>query len=297
MAISRNPMPPPVMPPGEAWPMPPKRRLPSIPPASPPANPCIKGLRPKKPPDGWPGVPREGFLPGVPSPGELGDGLDGILGAEKLRLPRLPEEPPLPALAQALDSTNVETPKKNRTESAKPAISFFLISNVSPYQVKPYRTSIRGASPIRNRKFPEGTISSFVCDAHIAFGDALFDKRAEYGRRVSPCSRLHGSGAEPQPIAPLFCPVHLDQARCLCTWSNSRFRFPVYLQSTNQRYIRDIAFCVTSMIVASKVYVHSLPICGPASRLFWCRLRIHPLSRALRLNKNKVGAPRLTLFF
>lgn len=36
--------------------------------------------------------------------GELGDGLEGILGAEKLLLPRLPKELPPPARAHAVDS-------------------------------------------------------------------------------------------------------------------------------------------------------------------------------------------------
>ena len=55
------------------------------------------------------------------------DGLEGVLGEEKLRPPRLPAELPPPALAQALDSTKVESAKNNTTKSAKPAISCFLI--------------------------------------------------------------------------------------------------------------------------------------------------------------------------
>ncbi len=113
--------------------MPPKRRLPSIPPASPPANPCIKGLRLKNPPEGCPGVPREGFRPGVLRPGEAVDGFDGVLGEEKLRPPRLPIELPPPARAQALDSKKVDTVKKTRTKSAIPAISFFLIATVPSF--------------------------------------------------------------------------------------------------------------------------------------------------------------------
>jgi hypothetical protein len=129
--------------------MPPKRRLPSSPPASPPANPCIKGLRLKNPPDGWPGVPRAGFLPGVLRPGEPIDGLEGELGEEKLRLPRLPEELPPPALAQALDSTKVEKAKKNTTTSVKPAISCFFISNTSPYRVKSCKTTVQGGRLVK----------------------------------------------------------------------------------------------------------------------------------------------------
>ena len=133
------------MPPAEAWPVPPKSMLPSSPPANPPAKPCIKGLRLKKPPEGWPGVPRDGFLPGVLSPGEPMEGLDGVLGEEKLRLPRLPAELPPPALAQAVASTKVETTKNDRTKSAKPPISCFLISGVAPYRVKSCQPLVRPA--------------------------------------------------------------------------------------------------------------------------------------------------------
>ncbi|NTU47398.1 MAG: hypothetical protein HGA84_00155 [Syntrophobacteraceae bacterium] len=68
----------------------------------------MKGLRLKPPRaegdpadglDGPRGLLKSGFEPGVP--GELGDGRDGMLGEEKLRLPLLPEDPPPPARAQA----------------------------------------------------------------------------------------------------------------------------------------------------------------------------------------------------
>jgi hypothetical protein len=49
--------------------------------------------------------------------GLLGEGLDGALGVEKLRLPRLPYEPPPPTLAQALVSKNVEKTKQRAIKS------------------------------------------------------------------------------------------------------------------------------------------------------------------------------------
>jgi hypothetical protein len=57
-----------------------------------------------------------------------------MLGAEKLRLPRLPEEPPRPALAQALCSIRVKTPRKNRVENSteKKNLVFFFISSLPP---------------------------------------------------------------------------------------------------------------------------------------------------------------------
>lgn len=45
------------------------------------------------------GVVKSELEPGML--GELGDGREGMLGDEKLRLPLLPEEPPPPARAQA----------------------------------------------------------------------------------------------------------------------------------------------------------------------------------------------------
>lgn len=54
-----------------------------------------------------PGPGEEGLM------GELVSGLDGILGDEKLRLPRLPADPPRPARAQALDSR--ATQQRNST--------------------------------------------------------------------------------------------------------------------------------------------------------------------------------------
>jgi len=68
--------------------------LPKNPPSIPPASPDQNGLLPKPIPGANPGF---GLIPGV------GDGVldGGIDGAEKLRLPRLPDEPPPPALAQA----------------------------------------------------------------------------------------------------------------------------------------------------------------------------------------------------
>ena len=59
------------------------------------------------------------FRPGALRPWELVGGLEGICGDEKLLPPRLPEEPPPPAFAQALDSMNVAIPKKNIVESAR----------------------------------------------------------------------------------------------------------------------------------------------------------------------------------
>lgn len=57
---------------------------------------------------------------------------EGALGDEKLRLPRLPDEPPPPALAQAVDSTMVENANNNRTNTAKPATTCLLIDYAPP---------------------------------------------------------------------------------------------------------------------------------------------------------------------
>jgi hypothetical protein len=66
--------------------------------------------------------------------GLLGEGLDGMLGAEKLRLPRLPEDPPPPALAQALDSNTVEIRKSTKiiTATAKQSLFLFSIFGCAP---------------------------------------------------------------------------------------------------------------------------------------------------------------------
>jgi len=102
------------------------------PPASPPAIPCQNGLL-EKPVDGG-GEPGTCLEPGVPNPGLEGDGPGeglegGALGAEKLRLPRLPEDDPPPARAQALDSSSVATQNmtmiENNTAKYK---AFFFIS-------------------------------------------------------------------------------------------------------------------------------------------------------------------------
>ena len=118
IATSNKPMPPPLGAPGAAWLEPPNSMLPSKPPATPPASPCQNGLRGAVNPDeGPPGEPGMGFRPGVLSPGEPVEGLDGIFGVEKLRLPRPPDDPPPPALAQALDSIRVNAPNRSTTKN------------------------------------------------------------------------------------------------------------------------------------------------------------------------------------
>ena len=84
--------------------------------------------------------PVKGLRPGAVIPGELGEELDGARGAEKLRLPRLPKDPPPPARAQAVDSRKVAAPKKKRTDSAKPVNRFLFISNVSPCRLACFQT-------------------------------------------------------------------------------------------------------------------------------------------------------------
>ncbi|MFZ2446424.1 MAG: hypothetical protein WAW37_08705 [Syntrophobacteraceae bacterium] len=64
-----------------------------------------------------PGAPNPG-LGGVTGEGEGdgdGVGLGGVAGLEKLRLPRLPDEPPPPALAQALVSMARLAANRSRT--------------------------------------------------------------------------------------------------------------------------------------------------------------------------------------
>jgi hypothetical protein len=89
----------------------------------------MKGLRLKNPPVDW--EPGREFRPGELKPGELCDGLDGDRGAEKPLLPRLPKDFPPPALAQALVSMNVASPKKNTAEKTKARnnLEFCLISH------------------------------------------------------------------------------------------------------------------------------------------------------------------------
>ena len=65
-----------------------------------------------------------GFLPGAFMPGDPVEGLDGMLGAEKLLDPRIPEPPPPPALAQALEDIIVEAAKKNRHVNVRPKKNF-----------------------------------------------------------------------------------------------------------------------------------------------------------------------------
>jgi hypothetical protein len=71
-------------------------------------------------------VPGAGVDPGVPN-GLLEEGLDGVLGAEKLRLPRLPEEPPPPALAHALDSRTIQNTKHSEIKSPRETYNLFLV--------------------------------------------------------------------------------------------------------------------------------------------------------------------------
>jgi len=59
--------------------------------------------------------------------GLLGDGLEGILGVEKLRLPRLPDELPPPALAHALDSRVIQNTKQREIKIPIATYSFFLV--------------------------------------------------------------------------------------------------------------------------------------------------------------------------
>jgi hypothetical protein len=86
----------------------------------------MNGLLPNMPDEGWPGV---WGIPGLGDEyGVLGeDGLDGMLGVEKLRLPRLPMEPPLPARAQALDSMKPARHKNNNVDKTIPAKTIFFI--------------------------------------------------------------------------------------------------------------------------------------------------------------------------
>lgn len=65
-----------------------------------------------------------GFLPGAFKPGDPVDGFDGMLGAENVRDPRIPEEPPPPALAQAIEDIIVEAAKKNRHVKVRPKKNF-----------------------------------------------------------------------------------------------------------------------------------------------------------------------------
>jgi len=57
-----------------------------------------------------------------------------MLGAEELRLPRLPDDPPPPALAQALDSSKVETEKSTKiiATTAKCGLILLFISGFAP---------------------------------------------------------------------------------------------------------------------------------------------------------------------
>jgi hypothetical protein len=57
----------------------------------------------------------------------VGDGLDGVLGVEKLRLPRLPDEPPPPALAHAVDSRAVEVMKHKEIKSPRATHKLFFV--------------------------------------------------------------------------------------------------------------------------------------------------------------------------
>lgn len=100
--------------------------------------PCRKGLRPNHPEEGWLAAPGKvlgvcvgpGLLNGL-----LGDGLEGILGVEKLRLPRLPDELPPPALAHALDSRVIQNTKQREIKIPIATYSFFLvfISDCAPF--------------------------------------------------------------------------------------------------------------------------------------------------------------------
>ncbi|MEM5790146.1 MAG: hypothetical protein AAGU11_22745 [Syntrophobacteraceae bacterium] len=70
-----------------------------------------------------PGEPGKGVGLGVPIPGGLagwgdGDGLEGMAGLEKLRLPRLPDDPPPPARAHALDSRTTLSANRAKTVNA-----------------------------------------------------------------------------------------------------------------------------------------------------------------------------------
>jgi hypothetical protein len=71
-------------------------------------------------------APGAGVDPGELN-GLLGEELDGALGVEKLLLPRLPDEPPPPALAHALDSRMIQNTKHREIKSPKARYSFFLV--------------------------------------------------------------------------------------------------------------------------------------------------------------------------
>ncbi len=65
----------------------------------------------------------------MPGDGD-GDVLGGMLGDEKLRLPRLPDELPPPALAHAALSSTMLIPKIRTTERTRANIPLLLISTL-----------------------------------------------------------------------------------------------------------------------------------------------------------------------
>lgn len=85
-------------------------------------------------------VPGAGVDPGELN-GLLGEGLDGMLGVEKLRLPRLPDEPPPPARAQALDSRVSQNTKHREIKSPIATYSFFVVfifAGAPVFKVEPF---------------------------------------------------------------------------------------------------------------------------------------------------------------
>jgi hypothetical protein len=59
--------------------------------------------------------------------GLVGVGLEGELGVEKLRLPRLPDEPPPAALAHAVDSRAIQITKHREIKSPVATHNLFLV--------------------------------------------------------------------------------------------------------------------------------------------------------------------------